>query len=112
MNHNQNIRNYSLLDFYYFFWGVFSLRKLPFFFYESDVYIWEFVLGKVVFLIHLINGLACPRGHYRSDVYILTLTIPVAAELEAIVPEGTIFERTVTKGSTEHKITKMAIKKI
>ena len=101
MNHNQNIHNYSLLDFYYFFWGMFSLRKLPFLFYESDVYIWEFVSGKIVFLIHLINGLAYPRCRYRPDVYIWTLNNPVATEFEVIVPEGTIFKRTVVKGSND-----------
>ena len=82
MNHNQNIHNYSLLDSYYFFWGMFCLRKLLFLSYEPDVYIWEFVSGKMVFLIHLINALAYPTdswGCYRPDVYIWTWTIPVVA---------------------------------
>ena len=84
-NHNQNIHNYSLCDYYYFFWGRVCLRKLPYLFYESvwclQLWICD-VSVKTVVLIHLIKGLAYPTdswGHYRPHVNIWTWTIPTAA---------------------------------
>ena len=84
-NHNQNIHNYSLCDYYYFFWGRVCLRKLPYLFHESvwclQLWICD-VSVKTVVLIHLIKGLAYPTdswGHYRPHVNIWTWTIPAAA---------------------------------
>ena len=84
-NHNQNIHNYSLCDYYYFFWGRVCLRKLPYLFHESvwclQLWICD-VSVKTVILIHLIKGLAYPTdpwGHYRPHVNIWTWTIPAAA---------------------------------
>ena len=84
-NHNQNIHNYSLCDYYYFFWGRVCLRKLPYLFHESvwclQLWICD-VSVKTVVLIHLIKGLAYPTdswGHYRPHVNIWTWTIPTAA---------------------------------
>ena len=74
-----------LLDSCYFILGRFCLTKLPFLFYES---VWCLHLRicdvsvKIVFLIHLIKGLAYPsdsRGRHWPDVYIWTWTIPAAA---------------------------------